>query len=152
MNIFTKFHKDWTTIGDFLLIANFWASLLIFWAPYTYHSHVRFTRSLYYFYVFLTASIYLKFGGISLMLSGLYSREICSREMVNLMWVRYLLYRDFLAYVFLHPYYLFLSQKHYCYSRLTLWLQIHLMAWQLLVTLCQDLQPQFIKWVKMLEK
>ena len=26
MNIFTKFHKDWTTIVDFLLIAKFWAS------------------------------------------------------------------------------------------------------------------------------
>ena len=26
MNILTKFHKDWTTIVDFLLIAKFWAS------------------------------------------------------------------------------------------------------------------------------
>ena len=26
MNIFTKFHKDWTIIGDFLLIAKFLAS------------------------------------------------------------------------------------------------------------------------------
>ena len=33
MNIFTKFHKDWTTIVDFLLIANFGAILLFFWAP-----------------------------------------------------------------------------------------------------------------------
>ena len=27
---------DWIKIVDFLLIANFWASLLIFWAPSTY--------------------------------------------------------------------------------------------------------------------
>ena len=35
MNIFTKFHKDWTTIVDFLLIAKFWASLLFFVSPST---------------------------------------------------------------------------------------------------------------------
>ena len=33
MNIFTKFHKDWATIVDFLLIAKFWASLLFFVSP-----------------------------------------------------------------------------------------------------------------------
>ena len=33
MNIFTKFHKDWTTIVDFLLIAKFWACLLFFPHP-----------------------------------------------------------------------------------------------------------------------
>ena len=38
MNIFTKFHKDWTTIVNFLLIAKFWASLLLFAPPYTYLS------------------------------------------------------------------------------------------------------------------
>ena len=35
MNIFTKFHKDWTTIVDFLLIAKFWASVLFFCTPST---------------------------------------------------------------------------------------------------------------------
>ena len=33
MNIFTKFHKNWTTIVDFLLIAKFWAILLFFVHP-----------------------------------------------------------------------------------------------------------------------
>ena len=33
MNIFTKFHKDWTTIVDFLLIAKFWASAIFFVHP-----------------------------------------------------------------------------------------------------------------------
>ena len=33
MNIFTKFHKDWTTNVDFLLIAKFWACLLFFYSP-----------------------------------------------------------------------------------------------------------------------
>ena len=33
MNIFTNFHKDWTTIVDFLLIAKFWASVLFFVHP-----------------------------------------------------------------------------------------------------------------------
>ena len=33
MNIFTKFHKDWTIIVDFLLIAKFWAILLLFGPP-----------------------------------------------------------------------------------------------------------------------
>ena len=36
MKIFTKFHKDWTTIVDFLLIAKFWASLLFFYSPSKY--------------------------------------------------------------------------------------------------------------------
>ena len=35
MNIFTKFHKDWTTIVDFLLIAKFFAILLFFAPPST---------------------------------------------------------------------------------------------------------------------
>ena len=35
MNIFTKFHKDWTTIVDFLLIAKFWASLKFACTPST---------------------------------------------------------------------------------------------------------------------
>ena len=33
MNIFTKFHKDWTTIVDFLLIAKFWATPIFFPHP-----------------------------------------------------------------------------------------------------------------------
>ena len=33
MNIFTKFHKDWTTIVDFLLIAKFWASPDNYYSP-----------------------------------------------------------------------------------------------------------------------
>ena len=35
MNIFTKFNKDWTTIVDFLLIANFYASPNNFGTPST---------------------------------------------------------------------------------------------------------------------
>ena len=33
MNIFTKFHKDWTTIVDFLLNAKFLASPINFYSP-----------------------------------------------------------------------------------------------------------------------
>ena len=33
MNIFTEFHKDWTTIVDFLLIAKFWATANNFYSP-----------------------------------------------------------------------------------------------------------------------
>ena len=36
MNIFTKFHKDWTTIVDFLLIAKFLAIPDNYDSPSTY--------------------------------------------------------------------------------------------------------------------
>ena len=36
MNIFTKFHKDWTTIVDFLVIAKFWASCKFDYSPSIY--------------------------------------------------------------------------------------------------------------------
>ena len=42
MNIFTKFHKDWSTIVDFLLIAKFLASAIIFASPSI--SHVVWTN------------------------------------------------------------------------------------------------------------
>ena len=35
MNIFTKFHKDWSKIVDFLLLAKFWAWALFFYSPST---------------------------------------------------------------------------------------------------------------------
>ena len=46
------------------------------------------TRGLYSFYVFSIVDVSLKFGGIILMLGGLYSREVCDRERVKLTRVR----------------------------------------------------------------
>ena len=41
MNIFTKFHKDWTTIVDFLLIAKFWASSKFACTPSRYIIQIK---------------------------------------------------------------------------------------------------------------
>ena len=35
MNIFTKFHEDWTKIEDFLAMANFWTRLVFFPSDFT---------------------------------------------------------------------------------------------------------------------
>ena len=50
---------------------------------FKYSSRVRFSHGLYYFYIFPTVWIYLKFCGITLVLCGLYLREVYGREMVN---------------------------------------------------------------------
>ena len=38
--MFTKFHKDWIKIVDFLLMANFWKSAVFFAPDFTYYTHV----------------------------------------------------------------------------------------------------------------
>ena len=43
------------------------------------------------FYIFIAIGIFLKFFGIALKLYRLHSREVCGRERVNLMLVRYVL-------------------------------------------------------------
>ena len=55
-----------------------------------YRTRVSFTRGLYSFYVFSIVGVSLKFGGITLMSGGLYSREVCDRERVKLTRVRYI--------------------------------------------------------------
>ena len=50
----------------------------------TYRTCVRFTSGLYSFFIYPTVDISLKFGTTTLMLCGLYSREVCGRERVNL--------------------------------------------------------------------
>ena len=54
-----------------------------------YRTRVRFNRGLYFIFVYQTVGISLKFGGIPLMLRGLFSREGYFRERVNLTRVWY---------------------------------------------------------------
>ena len=56
MNIFTKFHKDWTKIVDFLLIAKFLASANNFGTPSSFFDREDCTT-----YSHLTSFFYMKY-------------------------------------------------------------------------------------------
>ena len=77
-----KVNVDYTTNTEFsqlyITIGSIWFQILI------YRACARFTFGLYFIYVLKTVGICLKFGGIPLMLCGLYSREVYFQEMINL--------------------------------------------------------------------
>ena len=57
---------------------------------FAYRTHLRIDRGLYLIYVYLSVGISLIFGGISLMLSGLYMIEVNVQERFILKCVRYI--------------------------------------------------------------